>query len=95
MKLIEKIQELEALAQKKGVRVSYEVLPGEVGAGGLCKVKGEYRAIIDKRALPAERLTMLADALAFFSYDDIYLPPEVRELMDRALARKKPREKTS
>jgi hypothetical protein len=32
--------------------------------GGLCRVKGEYRIIIDKRASAEERVTTLATAIA-------------------------------
>jgi hypothetical protein len=36
----------------------------KLGAGGLCKVKGEYRIIVDKRASAEERVTTVATALA-------------------------------
>jgi hypothetical protein len=39
-------------------------MSGELGAGGLCKVKGEWRVIIDKRATPGDRLSILALALS-------------------------------
>ena len=42
-----------ALAEKKSIRISYEAIGGELGAGGLCKVKGVHRVIVDKRARAA------------------------------------------
>jgi hypothetical protein len=55
---------LESAAEKLKVRVSYETLTSNVVHGGLCRVKGEYRIIIDKRATAEERMTTLATALA-------------------------------
>jgi len=55
---------LEDAATRLGVRVSYESLLATVGHGGLCRVRGEYRVIIDRRATPEERVVTLAGALA-------------------------------
>ena len=89
MKIADTLRELETVADKKGIRVAYEAIGGELGAGGLCKVKGEYRVIIDKRATPGERVTVLAQSLSSFSLDDIFVAPEVRELIARAAAFKR------
>lgn len=91
MKLAEKLQELESLAKKKGIRVAYETLAGEIGSGGLCRVRGEYRVIVDRRATPADRALLLAEALAAFSFDDEYVAPEIRELIEKAGARRQRR----
>lgn len=64
MKIDELVQELERAARSGKVRVSYENIGGELGAGGLCRVKGDWRIIIDKRAPPGERATVLAAGLA-------------------------------
>lgn len=55
---------LESAAEQLKVRVSYEPLQTSVVHGGLCRVKGEYRIIIDKRATAEERVTTVATALA-------------------------------
>jgi hypothetical protein len=55
---------LETAAGQLKVRVSYEPLQTSVVHGGLCRVKGEYRIIVDKRATAEERVTTLATALA-------------------------------
>jgi hypothetical protein len=54
---------LESAAEQLKVRVSYEPLQTSVVHGGLCRVKGEYRIIVDKRATSEERVTTLATAL--------------------------------
>ena len=50
--------------------MTYENIGGELGAGGLCKVKGEHRVIVDKRATDGEKVTVLAQALAKFPLED-------------------------
>src|SRR5262245_7628956 len=55
---------LEAAAEQLEIRVSYEPLQTSVVHGGLCRVKGEYRIIVDKRASAEERVATLATAIA-------------------------------
>ncbi len=83
MKIADQLQELESVAGKKQIRVSYEPIGGELGAGGLCKVKGEHRVIVDKRATDGEKVTVLATALGRFDLDDVFMSEETRALVDR------------
>jgi hypothetical protein len=82
MKAEQMTEALEAAASQLGVRVRYEALtsPG-AGAGGLCRVHGELCVIIDKRTTPAERTSILADALSGLDTDGVFLPPQVREVV--------------
>lgn len=75
---------LEAAATQLGVKVRYETLgaSGVTGGGGLCKVRGEWWLIVDKKATPAERAGLLADALAGFDTAGLELSPKVREVLD-------------
>ncbi len=56
----------EGVAAQLDIKVTYEPLQlaGTTMRGGLCRVKGEYRIIVDKRATAEERVTTLATALA-------------------------------
>jgi hypothetical protein len=72
---------LENAADQLGIRVSYEVLQTSVLHGGLCKVKGEYRIIVDKKATAEERVVMLATAIATFDTSELELAPKVREVL--------------
>jgi hypothetical protein len=69
--------------------VSYESLSASVGLGGLCRVKGKYRVIIEKRASAQERATTLAEALGKLGVgrrgggDSVALSPRARELIAR------------
>ena len=74
---------LETAAGQLGVKVRYETLvaSGPTGGGGLCKIKGDWCVIIDKKTAPSERASILCDALATMDTDGIYLPPKVREMV--------------
>lgn len=81
MKIQETLRELEGVAEKKKIRVSYESIGGELGMGGLCKVKGEHRVIVDKRATDGEKATLIAQALLKFDLDDVFMTEHTREFI--------------
>jgi hypothetical protein len=76
------LQELERAAEQLSVKVSYEVMGATVGHGGLCRVKDQYRVIIDKRASVHDRVATLAYALAQLDTKAIVLPAKARKLVD-------------
>jgi len=75
------LEVLEGTADQLQIRVTYEPLQSTVVHGGLCRVKGEYRIIIDKRATMEERIATLATALGRFDISELEVPPQVRELV--------------
>ena len=79
---------LETAATQLGVKVQSESLQasGPTGGGGLCKVKGEWRVIIDKKTAASERASILADALATMDTANLALPPKVQELLTQRRA---------
>ena len=80
MKPEQMTESLEQAAAQLGVQVRYDTMTGDsAGGGGLCKVKGAWCVIIDRKTPPAERAAMLIDALAGFDTDSVFLPPQVRE----------------
>lgn len=82
MKVTEQLRELERVAAELKVRVTYDPMGGLVsGAGGLCRLRGEYRVIIDRRIKPAERINLLADALRRFDSSSIEMPNTIRNLL--------------
>ena len=81
LKIPELLAELEEAAKTLEVRVTYEAMSGELGAGGLCKVKGEWRVIIDKRATPGDRLSILALALSRVPREGVTVSPAVEKLL--------------
>ncbi|MBC8132018.1 MAG: hypothetical protein H7X95_03480 [Deltaproteobacteria bacterium] len=78
---------LEQAAGQVGVSVRYETMTGDsAGAGGLCKIRGEWTVIMDRKATPSDRAAMLVDALSEFDVDAIYLPPEIRQVLAKRRA---------
>ena len=79
------VELLENAAEQLGIKVNYEALQTSgisTGMrGGLCRVKGTYRIIIDKRATTEERMTTLATALASFDTTELELSQKVRDLL--------------
>jgi hypothetical protein len=74
---------LETAADQLGIKVSYEPLQTVAAGmrGGLCRVKGVYRVIIDKRATSEERMVTLATALSGFDTSELELSQKVRDLL--------------
>jgi hypothetical protein len=80
MKPEQMTETLEQAAAQLGVQVRYDTMTGDAaGGGGLCKVKGTWCVIIDRKTPPAERAAMLIEALAGFDTDAVFLPPQLRE----------------
>ena len=80
MKADQITETLEQAAAQLAIRVRYETMTGDTaGAGGLCKLKGEWCVIIDRKMPSAERAALLIEALAGFDTDEVFLPPQLRE----------------
>jgi hypothetical protein len=78
----QQLHELERLAEILEVKVCYEPMAGLVqGTGGLCRVRGQYRVIIDKKLRAPERVNILADALRRFDVAGLEMAPHVRRLL--------------
>ena len=72
---------LESAAEQLAIKVSYESLAASVGHGGLCRVKNQYRVIIDKRATVQERIATVASALGSFDTANLVLSAKVRDVI--------------
>jgi hypothetical protein len=73
---------LEQAAHQLGIQVRYDTMTGDVaGGGGLCKLKGQWCVIIDRKTPPSDRAATLTEALAQFDTDGVFLPPKVREAL--------------
>lgn len=74
---------LEAAAAQLGVKVRYETMTGETaGAAGLCRIRGDWQVIVDRKTTASERASVLAEALSGFDIEKLYLPPEVRRAIE-------------
>jgi hypothetical protein len=73
---------LEQAAAQLGIEVRYETMTGDAaGGGGLCKLRGSWCVIIDRKTPLADRAATLIEALAGFDTDAIFLPPKLREAL--------------
>ncbi len=78
------LEALEQAATAVGVVVRYDKLAsGDIKAtSGACKIRGVDTVIIDRRLGPKERVAALARELSRFNFDDVFLPPAARELLE-------------
>ena len=88
MKPEKMFQELVMLAEKLGITVSEQNFrqTGVKARGGLCKVKGHMRFIVDKHKSFYEKNEILAACLSQMTHEDIYLVPAVREFLNKIKA---------
>src|SRR5262249_47690124 len=83
MELSRLLEELTLAARKVGITVRSEPFDSSLSdskrwRGGLCLVRGQPVILIDSKAPLADRIAMLAAALATVELDHVFLPPIVR-----------------
>lgn len=89
MKAEQITEALEQAATQINVRVRYETMTGDsAGAGGLCKLHGQWTIIIDRKSPASDRAALLLEALSGFDFDGIYLAPEIRDALAERRATK-------
>ena len=76
------LERMEQAATDLGLEVRYENISKPGYAGGLCRVKDTWVVILNKGAPADEKVETLAAALATRDTEDVFLPPDVRELVD-------------
>ncbi len=82
MELPRRIEALERALGRLGVRFLEEELPKEAHIdGGLCSVDGERVLYLSPTAPPWRRAEVLLDALRRLPHREIWLPPEIRQLI--------------
>jgi len=81
------LEQLEELIQGFGVQIRHEAIRQDEDSihsiGGLCLLRGEYVLIIDSSATIRDKIWTLGIALKQFDYDQIYIRPVLRELLNR------------
>jgi hypothetical protein len=74
------LMELETLASKLGVRVSYEPLLAV--RSGLCRLHDEYLLIIDRQLSKREQVEVFIDALKGFDLEGVHVLPRLRDIIE-------------
>lgn len=83
VELSSKLDALERALTRMGIRLLEEELPEEAHVdGGLCKIDGELVVYVSPTAPPWRRAQVLQDALRQLPHTDIWLPPEIRRILD-------------
>ena len=72
---------LEELANKLGIEVRWDALGSE---GGICTLRGKRILMVDQSLNDLSKIDVMAEALCEEAIDEIYILPEVREILDKA-----------
>jgi hypothetical protein len=71
--------QLELVARKLGIALRFEAFErGAAQKGGLCKVRGEPRIVVDSGAPLLEQIATLEGALRKVDVEGVFIPPLVR-----------------
>ena len=82
MDLTRQLDALERALTRLGIRLLEEELPDEAYIdGGLCRVAGQLVIYVSPTAPPWRRAGVLLKALRQLPHCDIWLPPEIRRLL--------------
>ncbi|TNF60022.1 MAG: hypothetical protein EP303_07605 [Deltaproteobacteria bacterium] len=83
MDLARQLDAMERALTRLGIRLLEEELPDEAHIdGGLCKVAGELVVYVSATAPPWRRAEVLLNALRRLPHRDMWLPPEIRRLLE-------------
>ncbi len=77
------VEALQGVAEQLGVKVRYENLGpgGLLNGGGLCRLRGEWTLIVDKKAAPTDKASVLIEALATFDVEPLTIAKPVKQLL--------------
>ena len=77
------LQNLEGIAEKLNLKVSYENLRKlrVFSKGGLYRFKDDRTVLIEKSLILSDKIDTLADALVQFDLEELYIPPAVRKIL--------------
>lgn len=80
------LEYLQDLAERLGVEVIYQKLEEEEFAvrGGLCKVNGNFKIFINQSQSVENQINILAQGLASFNIEEIFLFPYIRTVLEKA-----------
>ncbi len=85
-------RELKDLAEKLGVTVSEQSFraSGIPVRSGVCLIKGKLHCIIDRNIGLQTKINILAESLGGLPNENIFVVPEIRDLLDRSQKNKAP-----
>ena len=72
---------LASVAEQLGIDVRFERM--EEGRGGLFTLRGERRIVVNDLLPEEEKAEVLAEVLARFDLENVFLLPQVRDAIER------------
>jgi hypothetical protein len=80
------LEYLKDLAERLGVEIVYQKLEEEefTVRGGLCKVNGNFKIFIDRSQSVEDQISIVAQGLASFDTEEVFLFPYIREVLEKA-----------
>ena len=81
----ELLTQLQELADKLNINVQHESLKNEdpTTFGGYCRIKDQHMIIFHSKASVSRKIDIFTEALMRFDIDDLYVKPELRELLKK------------
>lgn len=74
------LHEFENLAERLSVKVRYTNLDRD---GGLCRIRGVYHLIVNRRLDTSGRIATMSRALSSLPLHQVFIIPAIREALDR------------
>ena len=74
------LMELEALAEKLGIRVVQERLSRT--RSGLCRLRDQYMLFIDRSLEEQKKVEVMVGALSRFALDETQMLPGIRQMLE-------------
>jgi len=78
------LRELEEIATQLGIQVRYEKGDFE---GGYCVLKDQKTLVVNKRLFDNRKTSVLAQGIAEFGLNTVYIKPAVRRFIEDELAK--------
>ncbi|MGM0597044.1 MAG: hypothetical protein ACQES9_08410 [Myxococcota bacterium] len=89
------LEELETISEKLEIDLHYEKIKSLYPRkGGVCKIKQKYRIIIEPGINLSEKTAILSENLSLFNLDKIFIPPGIRQILQKSRKRHLDRGKT-
>ncbi len=85
------LAELEVVAESLGIRTIYDTFDGK---GGGCRVVDNRYIVINKRLSDEIKADLFLRALSEMPIDEIFIKPEIRELLEGARSKQPPSPQT-
>ncbi len=81
------LQQLEELAGRLSIKLTYDSLKeGSINTrGGLCKVAGNYRILVERKLTAKEKVDVIAGSISKFDISRLYIPPEIRDIIANSI----------